>query len=326
MAACPSGRHRLFVIDEASGEGPGPAAPGRGIAQGSRNDHSATITFFHGFPTSSFDWHRVLDLLDGDIGDLGADDGSGAMRPAQTQPTSSAQPHRRVLIDHLGFGASDKPRGHTYTIDEQVDLVCSVWDRLDVVDTHLVVHDYSVSLAQEILARILDDAWTGPHIRSMLMFNGGLFPGTYRPLGIQRLLLHPRWGPWVARLSSRATLARSFRRIHAPSRPPRDEDLDAQWAMLRANGGRQAIPALSQYQLERIEQADRWRAAIADTDVPLRFAWGLADPISGEVVDELHTLRPDLPLLTWDDVGHYPMLEAPDRVARSIADTCFAKS
>ena len=88
---------------------------------------AACLTFLHGFPTCSWDWVEVVDAL-----------GAG----------------RRVLLfDFLGFGDSDKPRGHRYSIHEQADLTEALWRRFGVERTDLVAHDYGVSVAQELLAR-----------------------------------------------------------------------------------------------------------------------------------------------------------------------------
>ena len=53
-------------------------------------------TFWHGFPTCSWDWAKVDELL-----------------PAGRS---------RLYLDHLGFGDSDKPAPHTYSFDEQLGL------------------------------------------------------------------------------------------------------------------------------------------------------------------------------------------------------------
>ena len=61
-------------------------------------DAGATrVTLLHGFPTHSLDWAKVTDRL--------------VPRVACT------------TLDFLGFGASDKPVDHDYTLHEQADLV-----------------------------------------------------------------------------------------------------------------------------------------------------------------------------------------------------------
>src|SRR5262252_6217267 len=87
-------------------------------------------TLLHGFPTSSFDWHRVWDAL--------------------------AASRRVLAFDFLGFGDSDKPADHAYSLIEQTDLVEALWRAHGVRRTALVAHDYGVSVAQELLARLAE--------------------------------------------------------------------------------------------------------------------------------------------------------------------------
>lgn len=60
-----------------------------------------SMTMLHGFPSSSHDWATVAPSL--------------------------AQGHSLLLPDFLGFGVSEKPTGHTYSLHEQADLVEALW-------------------------------------------------------------------------------------------------------------------------------------------------------------------------------------------------------
>ena len=58
------------------------------------------------------------------------------------------------------------------------------------------------------------------------------------------------------------------------------------------------------------------------TDVPLAFVWGMLDPISGaHMAERIRARMPDAPLLALDDVGHWPALEAPERVLDAVLAT-----
>ena len=49
--------------------------------------------------------------------------------------------------------------------------------------------------------------------------------------------------------------------------------------------------------------------------MPLAFVWGMLDPVSGaHMAERIRERLPDAPLLALDDVGHWPLLEAPERV------------
>ena len=88
---------RLAYLDE--GEGP-------------------TVVFFHGAPTWSFLWRKVI-------------------------PPVRDAGHRCIAPDFAGFGRSDKPTDiGWYTYDRHVELIAGLLERLDVRDATAVVHDW----------------------------------------------------------------------------------------------------------------------------------------------------------------------------------------
>ena len=141
----------------------------------------------HGFPSSSYDWARVAGALDGG--------------------------YSLLLPDFLGFGASDKPAEHGYSLSEQADLVEALWQRAGVGSTVLAAHDYAVSVTQELLARRAEGALP-VELRGVLLLNGGLYPDLHRPQPVQTALADPEAGPEIsARLTAdllAAALAPTF--------------------------------------------------------------------------------------------------------------------
>jgi pimeloyl-ACP methyl ester carboxylesterase len=87
------------------------------------------VLVLHGFPTSSHDWHRVLEPLGGR--------------------------QRIVLLDMLGYGLSAKPDQH-YSLFEQADMVEAAARDLGLDEVALVTHDMGDSVGGELLARDLD--------------------------------------------------------------------------------------------------------------------------------------------------------------------------
>ena len=77
---------------------------------------------------------------------------------------------------------------------------------------------------------------------------------------------------------------------------------------------------LTDYIGERIALADRWHGAVRDWPGVLHLAWGLQDPVATtNVLDGLIELRPDVPVTRWPDIGHYPAVEDPARVAEAVS-------
>ena len=247
------------------------------------------LTLLHGFPTSSYDWSRVADRL--------------------------AAERRLLMLDFLGFGDSDKPADHDYSIHEQADLVEAVWRRRGVERTALVVHDYAVSVGQELLARRAEGA-LAVDVERIAFLNGGLYPDMHRALTIQKLLLHPRAGPLVSRTVNERAFARSLARVFAPEHRPSRDELHQHWLAIVRRGGHRIQHRLIRYIDDRRRHAERWTGALERTDAPRLFVWGMKDPVSGaHMAERIASRVPAGELHALADVGHYPQLEAPHRVA-----------
>ena len=250
------------------------------------------LTLLHGFPTSSWDWARVARIL---------------------------EPSFRVLaFDFLGFGDSDKPRRHEYSIVEQADLTEVLWRRLGIEEAGLVGHDYGATVAQEMLARAQEGKLEA-RLKGVVLLNAGLYVELARPLLIQRLLAAPLAGHLLAYSVTERAFSRSLSSVFSSGHQPTAADLHEQWQLVRRRGGVAVTPKLLRYMRERQANAARWESALERPTVPLRLVWGMADPRSGAHIAEHARQRiPSLGIVALDDVGHYPQLEAPEHVATAI--------
>jgi pimeloyl-ACP methyl ester carboxylesterase len=60
----------------------------------------------------------------------------------------------------------------------------------------------------------------------------------------------------------------------------------------------------------------RWVGALEALDLPAHMLWGRRDPVAVPAIAEQLARETPGAKLTWlDDLGHYPMLEAPARWA-----------
>ncbi len=193
------------------------------------------VTFLHGYPSSTLDAIPLIDRLDG---------------------------VRVVAPDLPGFGASDKPVGHPYSIHGAVDAVETVWDRLAVTSTVVVAHDYSVSLAQELLARQAESPGDRPvEVTGVVWSNGGLYPDLHRPTYGQQLLLDPEHGAEIAAAMDETAFANGIGITWGTRRPMTDGEVHDMWRALEHDGGARQAHALLHYIADRRTYADRWRAA-----------------------------------------------------------------
>ncbi|SDW90945.1 Pimeloyl-ACP methyl ester carboxylesterase [Pseudomonas kuykendallii] len=244
------------------------------------------LLLIHGFPTASWDWHRLWAPL--------------------------AQRYRVIACDMLGFGDSAKPRHHPYSLLEQADIQQALIKHLAIDrPVHVLAHDYGDSVAQELLARHQEGR---VRLASCVFLNGGLFPETHHPVLLQKLLLSPA-GFLVDRLFTRRSLAVNFAKVFGPQTQPSEAELDAFWQLIAKNGGAAVMHRLIRYMPERREQRERWVTAMQRSDVPLRVIDGAVDPISGaHMVARYRELIPQPDCVLLDGIGHYPQVEAPEQV------------
>lgn len=239
----------------------------------------------HGFPTASWDWHRVWPGL--------------------------AERYRVFAFDMLGYGFSDKPWDHSYSLPDQADIAEALLGAHGVRRVHVLAHDVGDSVAQELLARHAEGR--GVAVASACLLNGGLFPETHRPTVVQRLLASPL-GPLVSRLMSERRFAASFAAVFGPRTKPSAEETAAFWSLLTWNDGHLLAHRLIGYMAERRRSRARWVGALQGS-VPLLVVNGPEDPVSGaHMVQRLRQEVPRAEVVSLPGVGHYPQVEDPEGV------------
>ncbi|WP_421845624.1 alpha/beta fold hydrolase [Mycobacterium sp.] len=256
-----------------------------------------TILLLHGYPSSSFDFREVLPYLAG---------------------------HAWITIDFLGFGLSDKPRPHHYSLLEQADLVETVVKTEGLATAPLVVlaHDMGTSVTTELFARDLEGRLPFD-LRRAVLSNGSVIleRASLRP--IQQVLRGPL-GPIVARLVNRGGFKREFAKLFSEEHPLSVAEADSQWELLCHNAGNRIPHLLISYLDERERYARRWHAAIRDWPKPLGFLWGLGDPVATtNVLRGLRELRPNADSIELPGLGHYPQLEDPKAYAEAALSLLF---
>ena len=169
-----------------------------------RGGKGPTVTLLHGYHGSSCDWNQVAEHLTA---------GFDVIAP-----------------DHLGFGASDKPYPYPYSIREQADFVEQVWSVLGVSESFVVAHDYSTSIAQELLRR------GSSFPTSVIFLNGAVYPALHRPTEGQLALLGPD-GDELAVLIDEQIWTDALAATFGPSHPATSEQLAQLWKSFSGRQG-----------------------------------------------------------------------------------------
>ncbi len=249
------------------------------------------LLFLHGFPSSSYDWRPLFEL-----------------RPAG---------EATLAFDFLGFGLSEKPRDHTYTLAWQADATEELVRRAGSPPVFVVGHDMGTSVATELMARDLRGE-LGVSLAGALLFNGSMLLHLAKPT-LGQNLLRSRLGPLFARLTSERSFRAQFSRIFSPQHPLSAEEAADQWSLLTRKGGQRIAHLTINYMAERERFTERWHGAIRDWPGPLTFAWGLLDPVARvEVLDGLRSLRPGVETIELPDAAHYPQIERPELISAAL--------
>lgn len=253
------------------------SAPGTGAGP--------TVLLLHGFPSSSYDFRGVVDRLGG---------------------------RAWLTLDFLGFGLSDKPRPHRYSLLEQADIVQDVVADAGVGPVVLLAHDMGTSVATELLARDISGGLPFDLQRAVLT-NGSVIIERASLRRSQKILRGPL-GPLFARLTNKRRFIRGFAELFSAQHPLSAEEAEAQWALLAREDGQRILHLLCAYLNERVRFAPRWHGAVRDWNKPLGFLWATGDPVATtNVLEGLRELRPAADVIELPGTGHYPQIEVPDQ-------------
>ena len=249
----------------------------------------APLVLLHGFPTASWDWHRIWQPL--------------------------VDRYHLIAPDFIGFGHSAKPRSYDYSLVDQADLVEALLKEKGIAKVHVLAHDYGDSVAQELLARHIERQGKGElQLLTVCFLNGGIFPDTHRPLFIQKALASPI-GFLLTPFLTKKKLRKSFENIFGPDTQPTAQEIDEFYDLIDRNKGQGIFHKLIRYMPERRRQEARWVGALEQSPLPMRFINGAMDPISGKHVAEKYRKQvPGADVVLLERIGHYPQTEDPEAV------------
>jgi len=246
------------------------------------------ICLLHGFPTASHDFARFIDI---------------------------ASSRRIITLDFLGFGLSDKPIEYGYSMFEHADSVIAVLREAKIDRAHIFAHDMGTSVATELCAR--RERGSLPFEMASLTLMNGSVHVEMADLTFGQIVLRSPLANLFAKMNNARTFKAQMKRIFG--RPVSEEDLDAMWSLMARADGPLRLPQTIRYIEERSRFRRRWIGALERLDIPTHIAWGRLDPVAViAIARQLASEIPNADLTIWDDLGHYPQVEAPDVVAKTV--------
>lgn len=253
---------------------------------------NAPLLIIHGFPTCSFDWNRAV-------------------------PTLAAE-RDVIVLDLLGFGLSAKP-DIRYSLRGYADGVEAIVTHFGLDEVDLVTHDLGDSVGGEILARSLEGALDFSIGRRVLS-NGSIYiEMAHLTPGQQFLLELPDERNAAIALDGGTAYAGGVIGTFAPDSTIDPVDRAAFVAMALRQDGLSLLPRTIRYIEDRRAEQERFTGAIETHPSPVGVVWGDQDPVAIHAMAERFVgVRTDAPLITLDGVGHYPMIEAPQRFGDAV--------
>jgi len=254
---------------------------------------SETLLILHGFPESSYSFHKVIEGL-------------------------LSKYKRIVLFDFLGFGLSDKPiQNYTYSIFEQTDLALVIFKQLKITGGHLLAHDMGNTIATELIYRAtanLLPAWFNNGFHSVTFTNGNMVVEKAKLRITQKILLTKLGGPLLSKLTSFALFKQQVNSASG-SKLLDEAEIKILWQQILHNGGKAIFYKLISYYKDRIRfQNVRWLPALSHTTIPIHICWGAADSVAPiEVAHHLkNVICPNAKLTEIKGLGHFGQLENPE--------------
>jgi len=214
---------------------------------------NSAILMIHGYPTSSFDFMELFDLLSND--------------------------YFVCALDTPGYGFSDKPRnGYTYSLKDDAQLVLYYITRvLGVRDLAVVTHDKGDSVGLALLE--LHDRQDRYEIGHLILTNGSIYLPLANLTRFQKVLLSRFIGPVATRFVTGTMLADGLNRITRNVKEP-PEKLEANAFILGYQHGGHVQHAIIQYLNERKRTEVRWLENLQRSTVPTTLIWGQDDAIA----------------------------------------------
>jgi haloalkane dehalogenase len=237
----------------------------------------APVVFFHGEPTWSFLWRKVI-------------------------PPVRDAGYRCIAHDLLGFGRSDKPTDiEWYSYDAHTATVSNLLAALDVRDATIVVHDWGGPIGLRVAVEQPD------RVKRIVILDTGLFTGHQQ--------MNDAWMAFRDFVERTEDLPVGFLVRGACKRDPGDEVIaayDAPFPSAQSKAGARAFPlilplspespgaAAGQRVLDALREDSREKLVLwADSDpvIPLttgrRFAETLGTEVHQVIADASHFLQED---------------------------------
>ena len=248
----------------------------------------APVIFFHGEPTWSYLWRKVI-------------------------PPVRDAGYRCIAPDYAGFGRSDKPTDlGWYSYDRHTEMTATLLEDLDLRDATVVVHDWGGPIGLRLAVEHPD------RIARMVVMDTGLFTGE-QPMS-------EAWKAFRDFVERTEDLPVAFLVKGAVARDLDDDVFaayDAPFPVPEAKAGTRAFPLMlpTSPEMPGAAAGKRVLEALRTDERPKLHLWADSDPIIpfkvGERFAEAINAEPPVKI---ENASHFLQEDAGEEIGRRIAD------
>ena len=211
------------------------------------------ILMIHGYPTSSFDFIELFDLLNMD--------------------------YHVCAIDTPGYGFSDKPRnGYKYSIEDDARLVnYYISEVLRIKTLTLLTHDKGNSVGLALLGLCKDQ---GKYvIDHYVITNGNIYLPLANLTSFQKMLLNHITGPLATKFVTGKMMANGLNRTTHNIKESEEKVKSIAYILDYQNGGQIQHDTI-QYLNQRKQNEVHWLENLRNSNIPTTMIWGEDDKIA----------------------------------------------
>ena len=248
------------------------------------------VLLLHGNPTWSYFYRNVIKDLSG-------------------------RGFRCIAPDHVGCGLSDKPQDYGYLLEQHIDNVASLTEKLGLEGVHLIVHDWGGAIGCGWAVRVPEK------VRSVTVLNTAAFLSKRIPLRIAFCKL-PGVGEFLVRqFNAFAGLAKGMA-VEKPLAP----EVARGFLYPYDNYQNRIATARFVKDIPMRPNHPSWMTIreIEDklevlSDKPMQICWGMKDwCFSHHFLDRWKELFPKAPVMELPDAGHYLLEDETEKVTQQI--------
>ncbi len=245
------------------------------------------LLILHGFATSSYDYHKIIDEL--------------------------KKSYRVIIPDLIGFGYSSKPKHYFYTAKDQGSLLTVFLRELKITNISIMAQGFGVCILDE-MESIIDLGFVELQIKDVFFINSRIqlaLTKDAEDLELKKQSLTES----LLKLSLSYEMFKKYMKVSFFKKEAiTEEELRVYWEMLNHNNGIKTMNFIDNYMLETVK-FDKKRLKNFKKAPLIKFViWGKNDEFesvaSFEKIKDLQGIEPKK-MEIIEECGHFPMLEKP---------------